>query len=201
MPRPDVVRSSDDFVDARLASASALFDSLPDDVKSTCVRSDDPSLPVPANRVFHDAVKRHDFAAIGDALSALNEAVSDKTDDIGSSVVLDLIKRLVADAERAAATDAYADIAILFSGYLAELEKSGRSGHEGPTRTCVAMSRMLACIDDRAYGTARRTAANLADRLAKADDPDVRAWMIAGLIRVANALRRLAGKDAGATKG
>lgn len=201
MLAPDVVRSSNDFVDARLASASTLFDSLSEDIRLTYFRIENVVSPVPAEHVFHDAVKRHDFAALGDALSALNEAVSDKTDDISSSVVLDLIKRLVADAERAAATDAYADIAILFSGYLAELEKSGRSGHEGPTRTCVAMSRMLACIDDRAYGTARRTATNLADRLAKADDPDVRAWMIAGLIRVANALRRLAGKDAGATKG
>lgn len=201
MPKPDVVRSSDDFVDARLASASALFDSLHDDVKSTYVQSENPSSPVLAVRAFREAVDRRDFAVLCETIAVLDKAVSNKADDIGSSVVLDLIKRLVADAERAAATNVYADMAVLFSGYLAELEKSGRSGYEGPTKTCVAMSRVLACIDDRAYGTARRTAANLADRLAKADDPDVRAWMIAGLIRVANALRRLAGEDAGATKG
>lgn len=195
MPAPNVIRSSDDFVAARLASASALFDSLSEDIPPTYVRTEDPASPVPAERVFHDAMTRHDFAALGDALSALDGVVSDKADDISSSVVLDLVKRLVADAERAAATNIYADMAILFSGYLAELDKSGRSGHEGPTKTCVAMSRVLACIDDRAYGTARRTAANLADRLAKADDPDVRAWMIAGLVRAANALRLLAPDD------
>lgn len=174
----DIVRPSDDFVEGRLAAVRTLFDELPEHLKSSYTSGKDKK-PVPVKDMLRDAVERRDFDRIGRAVSALNDAMTE--DDVNAYVITGLMSRLAYDAEFAVATDVYAD---------AE-----------PVRTCLDMNMVLGCIEDRAYGPAARKAAKLTDRLENTDDPDVRAWMIAGIRRTADALRRLSPEDNDTTKG
>lgn len=194
----DVVRSSDSFVDGRLAAVRTLFDALPEHLKSVYASGKDKK-PVPVKDMLRDAAEHRDFDRIGRAMSAMNDAMTE--DDVDAYVITGLMSRLAYDAEFAAATDVYADAATVFSGYLSEVEKSGRDADAEPVKTCLDMNMVLGCIEDRAYGPAARTATKLADRLENTDDPDVRAWMIARLRRTADALRRLSPEDNDTTKG
>lgn len=194
----DVVRSSDSFVDGRLAAVRTLFDALPEHLKSVYASGKNKK-PVPVKDMLRDATERRDFDRIERAVSALNDAMTE--DDVNAYVITGLMSRLAYDAEFAAATDVYADAATVFSGYLSEVEKSGRDADAEPVKTCLDMNMVLGCIEDRAYGPAARKAAKLTDRLENTDDPDVRAWMIAGIKRTADALRRLSPEDNDTTKG
>lgn len=194
----DVVRPSNDFVEGRLAAVRTLFDALPERLRSSYASGKDRK-PTPVAGILRDAVKRQDFSRVNDAISVLNDGMTE--DDVDACVITGLMSRLVYDAEFAAATDVYADAATVFSGYLSEIEENGRSGDARAVRTCLDMNLVLGCIEDRAYGSAEKNAAKLADHLERSDDPDVRAWMIAGLRRAADALRRLSPESTDITKG
>lgn len=193
----DVVRPSDDFVEGRLAAVRTLFDALPERLRSSYASGKDRK-PTPVAGVLRDAVKRRGFGRVNDAISVLNDGMTE--DDVDACVITGLMSRLVYDAEFAA-TDVYADAATVFSGYLSEIEENGRSGDARAVKTCLDMNLVLGCIEDRAYGSAEKNAAKLADRLERSNDPDVRAWMIAGLRRAADALRRLSPESTDIMKG
>lgn len=186
----DVVKPSDAFVKERLDAVMSLFDTLPEAVRETYVSGKD-RVSVPVGGVISEAIEKRDFVRLRKAVSDLNESVSSDDDNVRSSVVTGLMLRLVDDAEFAFATDIYAKTTIVFDGYVDELEKNGRDGAAGAVKTCLRLNRVLSCIEDRAYGTARRITSDLAERLAESEDPDVRAWMVAELLRASYSLRRM----------